>query len=81
MISINDQDYHDYEVYYLMNFILMMPAEQQKFFYIRNIVPVDYAMHHKYVGLDDDFNPNITNPIYQLFVSGLCMKLMIYIMI
>lgn len=71
MVSVNDKNYDNYEVYYLMNFVLMPPIEQLKLFYLKDIIPVEYDMHHRYVNLDERYNPDVTNPIYQLFVAGL----------
>lgn len=67
-----------HEVYRLMNFVLLDPKEQLKFFYVKNIIPVSVSMHFDYVCLDRDFNPKVVNPIYQLFVSGFlhCYKIM-----
>lgn len=69
MLTLQDEKYIDYEVYYLMNFVLLPPLEQLKLFYVKNIIPVKRETHYGYVDLDHDFNPRIINPLYQLFIS------------
>lgn len=69
MLSVNDKNYREYEVYYLMNFVLLGLGAQEEKFYVKSIVPVSVNSHYQTVDLDHDFNSNITNPLYQLFVS------------
>lgn len=69
MLTLQDENYVDYEVYYLMNFMQLPLSEQLNLFYVKDIIPVKSEAHHGYVDLDHDFNPNIVNPLYQLFIS------------
>lgn len=69
MLSINDEKYEEYEVYYLMNFVLIDCGVQEGKFFVKNIIPVNSNSHYQAVDLDHDFNSNIANPLYQLFVS------------
>ena len=69
MVFLNDENYSEYEVYYLMNFVLIESKSQRAHFYVKKIVPVIAELHFQAVDLDHDFNSNITNPLYQLFVS------------
>ncbi len=69
MLSLSDEGFHQYEVYYLMNFVLIKPESQLAHFYVKRIMPVCAGSHFQAVDLDHDFNSNITSPLYQLFVS------------
>ena len=69
MLSVNDENYRKYEVYYLMNFVLLGLGAQEEKFYVKSIIPVSGNSHYQAVDLDHDFNSNITNPLYQLFAS------------
>ncbi len=69
MLSINEDTYRDYEVYYLMNFVLLDCGAQEDKFYVKSLFPVSIDSHLQSVDLDHDFNSNITNPLYQLFIS------------
>ena len=69
MLSVNDENYRGYEVYYLMNFVRLGLGAQEEKFYVKSIIPVSRNSHYQAVDLDHDFNSNITNPLYQLFVS------------
>ena len=69
MLSVNDENYREYEVYYLMNFVLLGLGAQEEKFYVKSIIPVSGNSHYQAVDLDHDFNSNITNPLYQLFAS------------
>lgn len=69
MLSLSDERFCQYEVYYLMNFVLIKPKSQLAHFYVKRIMPVRAELHFQAIDLDHDFNSNITNPLYQLFVS------------
>ncbi len=69
MLSVNDENYREYEVYYLMNFVLLGLGAQEEKFYVKSIISVSGNSHYQAVDLDHDFNSNITNPLYQLFAS------------
>jgi hypothetical protein len=68
IISRWDIEYEKYELYYLMNFTQLPPEQQLEYFYIKNIDPVHAEKHYDAVCLDVDYNCEIINPLYQLFV-------------
>lgn len=68
--SFEEPDYGKYENYLLFNFSLMAPVKQVDFFYVRDFSPVEKEAHYDGLSMDCDYNANITNPVYQLFVSG-----------
>lgn len=70
ILPFEDPDYGKYENYFLFNFSLMAPARQMDFFYVRDFSPVQKADHHDGLSTDAGYNENITNPVYQLFVSA-----------
>jgi len=66
----DDADYIKYENYYLFNFCLKSWEFQLDRFYVKDFNSVEKERHFNVVDLDSDYNPDVINPIYQLFVSG-----------
>ncbi|WP_143326956.1 hypothetical protein [Vandammella animalimorsus] len=69
-LSFEDPDYEKYENYILFNFCQIPPIEQMGFFYVSDFLPVKKEEHCRDLSIDCDYNKDIVNPIYQLFVSG-----------
>lgn len=70
LLPFEDPDYGRYENYFLFNFSLLPVREQLDLFYVRDFSPVTEGARRAGLSMDSDYNQDVVNPVYQLFVSG-----------